>query len=53
MKKMVDAILKEKALEIQKFKAMTDASYKASKLALEREKLNRQVSTIPNIEVQR
>ena len=53
MKKMVDAILKEKALEIQKFKAMTDASYKASKLALEREKLNRQVSTIPDIEVQR
>jgi len=53
MKKMIDAILKEKALEIQKFKAMTDASYKASKLALEREKLNRQVSTIPNIEVQR
>ena len=53
MKKIVDAILKEEALEIQKFKAMTDASYKASKLALEREKLNRQVSTIPNIEVQR
>ena len=53
MKKMIDAILKEKALEIQKFKAMTDASYKASKLALEREKLNRQVSTIPDIEVQR
>ena len=53
MKNIINTALREKALEIEEFKAKTDASYKASKLALEREKLSQQHTVMPNIEVQR
>jgi len=53
MKKLIDAYLKEKALEIQAYKARTDAAYKMSKLALDREKLQQKAasSALPQIEV--
>ena len=53
MKKLIDAYLKEKALEIQAYKARTDAAYKMGKLALDREKLQQKAasSALPQIEV--
>lgn len=64
IKNIIDAILKEEKqnferyikeweMRIKEFKELTDASYKFAKLGLEREKLDREQTQIPLIQIER